>query len=82
MMTYGEVKQVLGPVDDAVVAEIVRTGADRAELSEALAWINSDEALVNEHRAPPTGAVAALVEILTSDDDDEPEAGIPGPEPT
>lgn len=83
MMTYADVKEVLGPVDEATVAEVVRTGANRAELAEALAWINSDEALVNDHRAPPKGTVAALVEILTADDldDDDPGVQAPGPMP-
>jgi hypothetical protein len=72
MMTYDEVREVLGPVDDVLVTEIVRLGATRAELVEALAWISSDDALADDHRSPPSGNVAALAEMLEADEDDAP----------
>jgi hypothetical protein len=81
MMTYDEVKEVLGPVDDALVTEIVRLGATRAELVEALAWISSDDALVENHRSPPKGNVAALAELLEADEDDAPVPSAAGPLP-
>jgi hypothetical protein len=39
---------VLGPVDEDLAAELVATGATESELSEAYAWLFSDEALINE----------------------------------
>jgi hypothetical protein len=41
---------VHGPVDEAMVAEIVATGAFAEELREAWAWLNEDEALIGQGR--------------------------------
>ncbi|MBB3917327.1 hypothetical protein [Rhizobium fabae] len=40
-----------------------------AELAEAFAWASNDEALMGEGRRLPTGKVAALVELLSADDE-------------
>lgn len=45
-LTSQDVTSVLGPVDETLIAEIVATGATPTELSEAWAWVNSDEALI------------------------------------
>lgn len=69
-LTSHDVTAVLGPVDEALLAEIVATGATPTELSEAWAWVNSDEALIGEGRHLPAGTVAALVDLLSADQDD------------
>ncbi|NEI69086.1 hypothetical protein GR212_05825 [Rhizobium lusitanum] len=71
-LTSHDVTAVLGPVDEALLAEIVATGATPTELSEAWAWawINSDEALIGEGRHLPAGTVAALVDLLSTDQED------------
>lgn len=69
-LTSHDVTAVLGPVDEALLAEIVATGATPTELSEAWAWVNSDEALIREGRHLPAGTVAALVDLLSADQDD------------
>ena len=71
MLTYSDVKDVLGPVDDSLAAELAATGATRDELAEAWAWVNSDEALISEGRHLPTGRVAALADILSPGEDEE-----------
>lgn len=63
-LTRQAVEDILGPVDNALVAEIAATGATPAELQEAHAWVMSDDALVNDFRPMPKGRVAELVEIL------------------
>jgi len=63
-LTSEAVRRILGPVDNALLAEIASTGASERELAEANAWVASDEALVNEFRPMPKGKVAELVEIL------------------
>jgi hypothetical protein len=76
VLTRNEVIAVLGPVDDDLIVEIVGTGATQAELAEAYAWLQSDEALVNEGRPLPSGRVDALVEMLqTFEQTEEPEIG-------
>jgi hypothetical protein len=69
-VTASEVAAILGPVDETLLAEITLTGATREELAQAWAWVNSDEALVNEGRPLPAGKVAELVDLLTANEDD------------
>ncbi|MBB3593939.1 hypothetical protein FHX08_004342 [Rhizobium sp. BK529] len=69
-MTSDDVIAILGPVDDTLVAEVIATGATQAELAEAFAWANNDEALIGEGRRLATGRVAVLVDLLTSDDEE------------
>lgn len=69
-MTSGDVIAVLGPADETLVAEVIATGASRAELAEALAWASNDEALLGEGRHLPTGKVAALVNLLSADEEE------------
>ncbi|HVI29879.1 hypothetical protein [Hansschlegelia sp.] len=69
-MTREDVIGVIGPADDTLVAEIVATDATPQELAEAWAWLNADEALLNEGRPLPTARVAALAELLRPDEDE------------
>jgi hypothetical protein len=64
-----DVRALLGPIDEALVTDIIATGATPEELAQAWAWLNSDEALVNEGRPMPSGKVAELLEILASEAD-------------
>ncbi|MBX4928184.1 hypothetical protein [Rhizobium binae] len=70
-MTSDDVIAVLGPADETLVAEVIATGATQAELAEAFAWVNNDEALMSEGRHLPSGRVAALVDLLRSDEEEE-----------
>lgn len=69
-ITAGDVTAILGPVDDALIAEIMSTGATREDLAQAWVWLNGDEALINEGRPLPSGKVAELVDLLSPDKDD------------
>ena len=57
-LTREETRALVGPADDATLAAILELGVTRAELAEARAWIENDEALVNEGRRSPSGRVA------------------------
>lgn len=71
-LTREEVRAEVGPVDDITVAEIIATGATREELAEARAWVENDEAPLNEGRHLASGGrVGRLVEILSPPDDPE-----------
>ncbi|ESX11330.1 hypothetical protein X767_31685 [Mesorhizobium sp. LSJC264A00] len=70
-MTRDDIISVLGPVDEAVIADIALTGATLQELREAFAWLGADEALVNEGRPLPGTKVARLIEILDMPDDED-----------
>lgn len=69
-MTSEDVIAVLGPVDETLLANVIATGATAADLAEAFAWINSDEALIGEGRRLPTGKVAELVDLLSVEEED------------
>lgn len=71
-MRREDITAILGPVDEALLASITQTGASPEELAQAWAWVNADEALINEGRRLPSGRVAELVTLLeTADADSE-----------
>lgn len=70
-MKSDDVITILGPVDETLVADVIATGATQAELSEAVAWINNDEALIGEGRHLPAGRVVELIDLLTADEEEQ-----------
>ena len=70
-MQRKEIERLLGPTDSQLAAEIVATDANSADLAKALAWLQSDEALVNDGDHLPTGKVAELIGILETIDDED-----------
>jgi hypothetical protein len=70
-LTREDVLSVVGPADEVMIAEVIATQATIEELSLAWAWFNSEEALINEGRPPPSGRTAELVELLISRDEEE-----------
>jgi len=77
-LTREDVRAVLGPVDDSLVAEILGTGASPEELAEAYAWFTNDEALMNAGRPLASSRVGRLIDILEAaeEDEDEPSASL------
>jgi hypothetical protein len=69
-LTKDEIVSLLGPVDDTTIAEVAETGATLQDLREALAWLNSDEALMGEGRPLPGTQVASLIDILAPEDEE------------
>ncbi len=70
-LTREEARALVGPADDATLAEIVGLGLTSAELAEARAWVENDEAMLNEGRGIPAGRVARALEILRERDVEE-----------
>ncbi|KGJ06912.1 hypothetical protein EQ718_11295 [Paracoccus versutus] len=71
-MRLEDIRAVLGPVDETLIAQISRTDATAEELAEAWGWLHADEAMIDEGRPLPQGRVAELLAIL--------EAAEPDPE--
>jgi hypothetical protein len=69
-LTREEIVSVLGPSDEALVTEIMATGASFEELREAWAWLNADEALMSEGRPLPGTRVAGLIDLLDPEDEE------------
>lgn len=63
-LTAAAIERIVGPVDETMKAQILQTGANEAELLEAFAWVNADDALVDSGRSLPKGRVAELIDIL------------------
>lgn len=64
-MTHEDVVSILGPVDDALIIDIIATNATLEELREAWAWtFGGDEALTSEGIPSPDRRVAALIELI------------------
>ena len=78
-ITRDDVVKAIGTVDDATIAQIIGTSATTNELAEALAWMASDEPMMNAGRPLATGRVRELVDILAElePDDDDHDAGSP-----
>jgi hypothetical protein len=72
VLSKDDVAAVLKPAEDTVVARILATGATKEELTEAWAWIQNDEAMMNAGRALPCGRVGQIIEILQAVEDDAP----------
>ncbi|SDG36050.1 hypothetical protein [Pelagibacterium luteolum] len=70
-LTKLEIERALGPIEPHLAAEIAAIDATVADLVKALAWLQSDEALVNDGDHLPTGAVAELIGILETADDED-----------
>lgn len=69
-MTADDVTAILGPVDEALIAEIIWIGATREDLAQAWYWLNGEESLINAGRPLPSGKVAELVDLLSADKDE------------
>lgn len=72
-MRHKDITDILGPVDEVLIADINHTGATVEELAQAWAWLHADEALLNEGRPLPTGRVAELVSLLEASELDPDE---------
>lgn len=59
--TASEIAAILGPADDVLVADVLRTGASAAEVQEAVARLAADDAVGQEARR---GASARVVEVM------------------
>jgi hypothetical protein len=71
-MTREEVVTIIGRgrLDDHTIAEIIATGANAAELIEALNWAVQGDALGADTMRAMSGRVSAVYELLTAADED------------
>lgn len=69
-----EIVAIVGPLDDALLVEILTTGASAAEVLEAYTWASADDQIGTELERGPHGAVAQVYEILKREEPDTSEA--------
>jgi hypothetical protein len=70
-LTPSDIRNLLGDVDDIVIAEVLNLGATADELAEARAWIANNEPLMNSGKPLASGRIGQLVDILASVEDEE-----------
>jgi hypothetical protein len=66
-----EITQIVGPLDDQILMQIIATEATVAEVLEAYTWLTGDDQIGTELERGPHGPVARVYEILKRE---EPEA--------
>jgi len=62
-----DIDEIVGQLDDALVAAVIATGASREELIEAYAWLTADDALHRDLHHAPQGRVAEICELLEAE---------------
>ena len=68
VLTAEAVQKIAGQLDDGRIIEILKTGANEAELVEALEWLHGDDAMAKQRHHAPDSRVALLRDILGRDD--------------
>lgn len=68
VLTAEAVQKIAGQLDNGRIIEILKTGANEAELVEALEWLHGDDAMAKQRHHSPESRVALLRDILGRDD--------------
>lgn len=61
-----EIHEILGPVSDDLLADLLRIGASAAEVQEAVMRLDADDAVGREARRSPSARVVAVMEVLAA----------------
>jgi hypothetical protein len=69
-LTRDAVVAALGSVDDALVVQILSTGASAEEFNQAVAWLTNDEAFINAGDPLAAGRVASVADLLEAAEED------------
>jgi hypothetical protein len=62
--TAGEIIEIVGPLEDAVLLQILAVGPTAAEVLEAFTWASADDQIGTELEHGPRGAVTRVYDIL------------------
>jgi len=71
--TADEIADILGPVEDTLLLEILETGATAGEVLEAFTWATADDQIGTELERGPRAAVIRVYEILKREEPEENE---------
>jgi hypothetical protein len=71
--TASEIIEIVGHLDDGVVARILATGATPAEVLEAFTWATADDQIATELRHGRSGVAGEVYEILMQEEPDPEE---------
>ena len=67
-LTTSQIVEIVGPLYDAVLLEILQSGATASEVLEAFTWVNATDQIGTEIEHGPRGAVLRVCEILERQD--------------
>jgi hypothetical protein len=65
--TVQDIRDILGPVDDALIASVLALGATREEILEANTWLNSDDYMHRQLHHALRGTAAQVFDILEAE---------------
>jgi hypothetical protein len=71
--TASEIIEIVGHLDDGVIARILATGASPAEVLEAFTWATADDQIGTELRHTRHGVAGEVYEILMQEEPDPEE---------
>jgi hypothetical protein len=71
--TASEIIEIVGHLDDGVVARILATGATPAEVLDAFTWATADDQIGTELRHGRSGVAGEVYEILMQEEPDPEE---------
>jgi hypothetical protein len=68
--SHDDLARILGEVDDAKIVEILALKPTLQELEEAAVWVTGDGDILAKYGHPLGGVVAAIVDIMISDEEE------------
>jgi len=71
--TASEIIEIVGHLDDSVIARILATGGTAAEVLEAFTWATADDQIGTELRHGRGGIAGEVYEILMQEEPDPEE---------
>ena len=71
--TASEIIEIVGHLDDGVIARILATGATPTEVLEAFTWSTADDQIGTELRHGRSGIAGEVYEILMQEEPDPEE---------
>ena len=71
--TASEIIEIVGHLDDGVIARILATGPTPAEVLEAFTWVSADDQLGTELQHGRHDAAGAVYDILLQEEPDPEE---------
>lgn len=66
-VTATEVVQIVGPIDDHIIADIIATKATAAEVAEAYTWLSTRDYFLRAVHELAHGRVARVYNILDAE---------------
>jgi hypothetical protein len=80
--TAADIREIIGHVDEPVIASILETGATPAEVTAAFTHLNADDYMGGDLERPAAGRVGQVLAILEAQLPAPDEAGPPTAPPT